>query len=346
MKKILLLSVCMISLCWNVPVHAQGITSDYAIVKRISLPGDGGWDYLTADEVAGRLYVSHGTMVLVVDTKTGTLAGTIDNTPGVHGIAVARDLNRGYISNGRDNSVTVFNLQTLEVISTVKVTGQNPDAILYDPFSRKVFAFNGRSANATVLDANSLEVLATITLDGKPEFSVADGKGMIYVNIEDKSLVTQINATTLQVEQRWPLAPGEEPSGLALDNKTHRLFSVCANKLMVVMDATTGKVITTLPIGEGCDGVKFDPGTKRVFSSNGEGTMTVVQENRGDNFIVMGNVVTQAGARTISVDTHTHHLFLPTAEFLPPAEPTADNPRPRRSIKPGSFVVLEIAPVK
>jgi DNA-binding beta-propeller fold protein YncE len=240
----------------------------------------------------------------------------------------------------------VFDLNTFEVTATIKVTGLNPDAILYDPFSQKVFTFNGRSSNSTVIDAKTNQILETIKLKGKPEFSVTDGNGKVYVNIEDKSLLDMINSSTLKVEQSWSIAPGEEPSGLAIDNENHRLFSVCDNKLMVITDAQTGKVITTMPIGEHVDGVAFDNGLKCAYSSNGEGTMTVVKEESKDNFSVSENFPTQAGARTIAVNSKTHHIYLPTADFDPAPEPTTDNPHPRPKIKPGTFVILDIAPVK
>jgi DNA-binding beta-propeller fold protein YncE len=225
------------------------------------------------------------------------------------------------------------------------VTGQNPDAILYDPFSQKVFVYNGRTANATVIDGKTNKVISTIKLDGKPENSVTDSKGKVYVNIEDKSEISVINSTTDKVEQTWSIAPGEEASGMALDNENHRLFTVCSNKLMVVLDALSGKVITTLPIGDGCDGAAFDPELKRAYSSNGEGTMTVVQEINPDQFKVLENVPTLRGARTITVDRKTHHIFMSTAEFEAP-NPSAGNTNRRPAVKPGTFMVLDVAPVK
>jgi DNA-binding beta-propeller fold protein YncE len=327
-------------------LYAQGANSEYSIVNKIHLPGNGGWDYLTVDESGGRLFISHSTVVLVVNLKTGLLAGTINDTPGVHGIAIAPDLNKAFISVGKNGSVKIINFQTLAVIADVKINGQNPDAIMYDPFSKKVLTFNGGSANASVLDAVTNEVVGTITLEGKPEFPVSDGKGKIYVNIEDKSLISVIDIKSMKVERSWSIAPGEEPSGLALDNETHRLFSVCSNKLMVVVDANDGHVITTLPIGDGCDGVKFDQEMKRAFSSNGDGTMTVVQELNKDNFKVLENFNTMPGARTLAIDTKTHHIYMPSAEYNDSPAPTNENPRPRRTMKPDSFLVMDIAPVK
>jgi len=314
--------------------------SGYRIAGKIHLEGEGGWDYLAVDATNNRVFVSHGTVAQAVDLKTGTLAGTIPDTKGIHGIAVAAELNKGFTSNGRDSSVTVFNLKTLEVLAHVKVTGRNPDCILYDTFSQRVFTFNGGSSNATVIDAKNNQVLGTIALDGKPEFAQTDGKGHILVNIEDKSMINVFNAMTMVVEQHWSIAPGEEPSGLALDNETHRLFSVCGNKLMVVTDALTGKVVTTLPIGDRCDGVAFDPKLKRAYSSNGEGSITVVQEVDANTFKVLETVPTQPGARTITIDKTTGHLYLSTAEYE--AAVAGSNRRP--ATKPNSFLILDVAP--
>ena len=346
MKKSVLLFASIMTVLSVTVLHGQNTGSEYKIVDKISLPTDGGWDYLSVDEAGSRLFVSHSAIVQVVDLKTGKLAGTVNETPGVHGIAIAPDLNKAFISVGRSALVKVINLQTLEVIADVKVTGQNPDAIIYDQFSKRVFTFNGGSSNSTVLDAVTNVVVGTIALEGKPEFPASDGKGKMYVNIEDKSLISVIDVKSMKVEKSWPIAPGEEASGLAIDNENHRLFAVCSNKLMVVVDAINGHVITSLPIGGGCDGVKFDPGMKRAYSSNGEGTMTVVQEINKDSFKVLENVPTMPGARTIAVDTRTHHLYMPTAEYNPAPAATTDNPRPRRTMKPGTFVILDVAPVK
>jgi len=338
MKKLLSIIGLIVLLNSNNFLSAQ---PGYKVVNQIHLEGDGGWDYLSVDESAGRLYVSHSSMALVVDLKTGKQIGKIPDTNGIHGIAIVTSLNKGFTSNGRDSSVTVFDLKTLETTGKIKVTGKNPDAILYDAYSQKLFTFNGGSASATVIDPKLNKVIGTIQLDGKPEFPASDGKGKIYVNIEDKSEISVINATTLKVEKTWSIAPGEEPSGLALDNETHRLFSVCGNKLMVISDAEAGKVVTTLPIGDRCDGVAFDPSLKRAYSSNGDGTITVVQEGNKDKYKVIETIVTQKGARTIAVDKTTHHLYLPTAEF----EPTPEG-KGRPTMKSGTFVVLEVAPVK
>ncbi len=321
---------------------SQAAASEYKISKRIKTGVDAGWDYLIVDEPTQRLFVSHGTITQVVDIKSGTLLSTIADTKGVHGIAIANDLNKGFISNGKDTSVTIFNLKTLEVITKTKVTGVNPDAILYDEFSHKVFVYNGRTDNATVIDANTNKVIETIKLEGKPEFSVTDGKGKIYVNIEDKNSITLINATTLKVEKNWSIAPGEEPTGLAFDNKNNRLFSVCGNKMMVVVNTENGEVVTTVPIGDGCDGVAFDETKKRIFSSNGEGTITIIKQESENKYSVLETLTTQKGARTITLDKTTHQLFLPTAEYGETPAATKENPRPRPAIKPNSFVVLVV----
>lgn len=343
MNKNFVINSCLILFSCTSFLQGQNAASDYRIVNKFHIEGDGGWDYLNVDESTGRIFVSHNTVVQVIDEKDGRLIGTIPDTKGVHGIAIAADLNKVFISNGRDSSVTVADLNSLAFIAKVPVTGQNPDAILYDPFSHKVFVYNGRSSNATVIDSKTNKVTATIKLDGKPENSVTDNKGKVYVNIEDKSEISVINSATNKVEQTWSIAPGEEPSGLALDNENHRLFAVCGNKLMVVLNALTGKVITTLPIGSGTDGAAFDPATKRVYSSNGEGTLTVVQQTGPDTFQVLENVPTLRGARTIAVDRKTHHIFMSTAEFEPAA---AGNTGGRPAIKPGTFMVLDVAPVK
>jgi DNA-binding beta-propeller fold protein YncE len=346
MKKRLSFLSCLLIFFAGSNLFGQTSASEYKIVNRFKMPGTGGWDYLTVDELSGRIFVSHATMVVVVELKTGKVVGTINDTPGVHGIALAQDLNKAFISNGRDSSVSVINLKTLALTGKITGTGQNPDAIMYDQFSSKVFTFNGRSSNSTVIDAKTNKIIGTIPLAGKPEFPVTDGKGKIYVNIEDKSLISVINSTTLKVEASWSIAPGEEPSGLALDNETHRLFSVCSNKLMVIVDAADGHIVTSLPIGDGCDGVKFDPGLNRAYSSNGDGTMTVVREVSKDSYKVLENVTTMSGARTLAVDNRTHHIYLPAAEYEAAPAATTQPSRSRRIMKPDSFTLLDIAYVK
>jgi len=312
----------------------------YHVVGKISLAGEGGWDYLTVDTAAHRLYVSRSTHVVVIDLDRDSVIGDIPNTLGVHGIAFVRELNRGFTSNGRDTTVTVFDLKTLAPISVVKVTGANPDAIVYEPLSRRVFTFNGRGANATAIDPQSGAVVGTLDLGGKPDNAVSDGRGRMYVNIEDKSELVAFDPRTLKVLSRWSLAPCEEPSGLAIDRKTNRLFSVCSNGVMAVVDPDRGRVIATLPIGNGTDGAAFDAVGGFAVSSNGEGTMTVVHEESPDSFKVVGTVPTQRGGRTIALDERTHRLYTIAAQYGDAPAPTAAQPRPRPPIIPGSVVVL------
>ena len=311
----------------------------YHVVTTYKLGGDGGWDYLTVDASARRLYISRGTHVMVVDADTGKSVGDISDTPGVHGIALAPELGRGFVSNGREGTVSIFDIKTLVTSSKVKV-GMNPDAILYDPATKRVFTFNGRSQDSTAIDAASGKVLGTIKLDGKPEFAASDAKGRIFVNIEDKSELTAIDPNKLEVTATWPLAPCEEPSGLSIDRKNRRLFVGCGNKMMAVVDADSGKVLATPPIGDGVDATTFDDGTGLAFASCGEGVLTVVKEESPDKFSVAENIPTQAGARTLALDAKTHNIFVVTAQFGPPPAATPDNPHPRRSIAPDSFVVL------
>jgi YVTN family beta-propeller protein len=313
----------------------------YHIIATYKLGGDGGWDYLTMDTTERRLYISRATHVMVVDADSGKSVGDIADTPGVHGIALAPELGRGFVSNGREGTVSIFDPKTLATSSKVKV-GDNPDAILYDSASKRVFAFNGRSQDATALDAVKGTVLGTIKLGGKPEFAASDGKGEIFVNIEDKSELLAIDPNKLEVKTRWPLAPCTEPSGLALDRKHRRLFVGCDNKMMAVVNADSGKVITTLPIGEGVDATWFDDEANLAFASCGEGVLTVVREESPDKFSVAANVPTQQGARTMALDSKTHNVWVVTAKFGPPPAATPDNPHPRRSMVPDTFVALVI----
>jgi DNA-binding beta-propeller fold protein YncE len=255
-------------------------------------------------------------------------------------VAFGPGRDRGYISNGRGNSVTVFDLKTHKILAEIPVSGQNPDSIMYDKFSDRVFTFNGRTANATAIDAAPDKVVGTVDLGGKPEFAVTDGKGTIFVNNEDKSEVVAFDAKTLKVLKSWSIAPGEGPSGLAIDLKNKRLFSVC-DKVMAVSDYVAGKLVTTVPIGNGPDAVRYDPGTGLVFASNGEGTLTVVKQGSADKYSVLETVPTARGARTMELDPKTHHVFVVTAEYGPAPAPTAQQPRPRPTIVPGTFMVLE-----
>jgi DNA-binding beta-propeller fold protein YncE len=289
------------------------------------------------------LYVSHGSQVEVLDLDSGEVVGKIPDTPGVHGIALAPELGRGFVSDGRANKVTIFDLKTLQTTGEA-ATGKNPDAIIYDPASKRVFTFNGGSADATALDAATGKVAGTIALGGRPEFAAADGEGHVYVNIEDKSTVVAIDSRKLTAAGPWPLAPCESPSGMAIDVKYHRLFIGCHNKMMAVMNAENGKVIATPPIGEGVDANGFDPATGLAFSSQGDGTLTVVHEDSPDKFSVLQNVQTQRGARTMALDLKTHNVLLSVAEYGPAPAPTADRPRPRPSVVPGTFAILVVAP--
>lgn len=312
----------------------------YHLLKKHVLGGEGGWDYLALDGKARLLYVTHGNAVEILNVDTGVKGEPITNLKGVHGVAFAPERNRGYISNGRGNSVSVFDLKTHKVLEEVASSGQNPDAIMYDAFSGRVFAFNGRTANTTAIDAATDKVVGTVDLGGKPEFAVTDGKGTIFVNNEDKSEIVAFDAKSLQVKKRWSIAPGEGPSGLAIDLKGKRLFSVC-DKVLVVSDFVNGKVVTTVPIGNGPDAVRYDAGTGLVFSSNGDGTMTVVKQESPDKYSVLETVTTAPRARTMEFDPKTHRVFLVTAEFGPAPAPTKEQPRPRPTVVPGTFMVLE-----
>ncbi len=316
---------------------------DYQVTGRIAIGGTGGWDYLYANPENGKLYVTHGTEVDVVDMASEKLTTKITGMNHIHGIAVANDLNRGFISDGGDNVVVVFDLKSNAVLQKVPA-GKNPDGILYDPYSKRVFAFNGRSNDVTAIDAASAKVVGTIPLEGKPEFPASDAKGNVYANLEDKSELAQIDPQALKVKNTWSLAPCEEPSGLAFDVEGRRLFSVCSNKKMAVVDADSGKLITTVAIGDGPDAANYDPKNKLVFSSNGEGTLTVVKQDSPDHYTVLGNVSTEKRARTMTLDTQTHKVYLAAAEFGPPPAATTENPRPRPSVVPDTFHVLIMSP--
>ncbi|MBV8147342.1 MAG: YncE family protein [Gammaproteobacteria bacterium] len=318
----------------------------YHLAQEVKLPGDGGWDDLTFDDGAHRLFISHGTQVLVVDTDKLTVAGTIEDTPGVHGIALATDVGHGYISAGRSGNVVVFDLKTLARLKDIKATGENPDAILYDSATHRVFSFNGRGRNATVIDSRSDEVVGTIALDAKPEFAVSDGKGTVYVNLEDKSSIAQIDAQHMKVTAVWPVSGCEEPSGLAIDIANQRLFAGCGNKVMVVVDARSGHTLGTAPIGQGVDGAKYDSGMQLAFASCGEGVLTAVSSDAGGKPHLAQSIATQRGARTMTLDEHTHRIFLVTASFGPPPPATPDTPHPRPAMLPGSFRLLVVEPVK
>ena len=326
MRKLLLV------LC--VPVALSAAATGYHVTGEIKIGGEGGWDYLTVDSAARRLYVSHNSHVVVVDLDANKVVGDIPDTPGVHGIAIAAALGKGFISNGRGNNVTIFDLKTLKETGKVP-TGENPDDITFDAGSNRVFVFNGRSKSATVIDAKAGTVAATIPLPGKPEFAISDGKGHIYNNIEDTSEIVEIDAAKATVTKKWPLAPCTEPSGMAYDAKNRKLFSVCSNRVMAVSDPDTGKVIASPAIGAGSDGVAFDADAGIAFSSNGDGTLTAVGMN-GGKYEPLENIASERGARTIAVDPKTHKLYLPTAKTAP------STGGGRASYVPDTFKVLVI----
>jgi DNA-binding beta-propeller fold protein YncE len=310
--------------------------SGYKVIKTIPISGEGGWDYITVDSDARRIYVSHATQVVVLDADTYAVVGSIPDTQGVHGIAVASDLGRGFTSNGRSNDVTIFDLKTLKIIGTV-MTDANPDAITYDPVSKRVFTFNGRGKNTTAINAADGTVVGTLALGGKPEFAAADGKGSIFVNNEDSSELIQMDTQKITETHRWPLAPCKSPSGLAMDLKNHRVFSVCDEKVMSVVNADTGKVVATPAICEGPDATAFEPSTGYVFASCGDGNLTVIHQDSPDTYTVVESVPTKRSARTMGLDLKTHNIFLPAADFDPPA------PGERRGkMKPGSFVIVVV----
>ncbi|MFD0940847.1 YncE family protein [Pedobacter boryungensis] len=307
----------------------------FHLIQTHKIQSDGGWDYLSVDQKNNNLYISHGNQVNIINKNTGDSTGVIHNTSGVHGIAIASSFEKGYTTNGRTGTCTVFDLSTSSVIGQITV-GLNPDATFFDDFSKKVIVFNGKSMDASIIDPQTDKVLATIPLGGKPEAGVSDGKGKIYVNIEDTGEIVCFDATTFKILSRYKLNGGEEPSGLAIDRASSRLFTVCANRVMLILDAKTGRQITSLPIGDGCDGVVFDPILKTAYSSNGEGTITAIKEVTAEKFVVQETIVTKSGARTIALDAVTHHLFLPTADF----EKATGTGRPKRIS--GSFQILEI----
>jgi YVTN family beta-propeller protein len=285
--------------------------SGYHIVKKVKVPGTGGWDYVTVDEAGRRVYVAHATQVEVLDADTAELVGTIPNIPGVHGVAIASEFGRGFISAGKSDSVVIFDVKTLKTLGEVKV-GKKPDAIIYDPATKHVFAMNGESDSTTVINAADGKVVGTIDLGGGPEFAVADGKGNVYINLEDKAETVHIDSNTLKVLDRWPLAPGKTATALAFDPQTRRLFAGCrGGQLMVVLDADSGKAITTAPIGERVDAAAFDPATKLVFQSTGGGTVAVFHQDSADKYTLLENVVTNPGSKTMGLDPKTHHLFVP-----------------------------------
>ena len=319
--------------------------AEFALTREFAIGGEGRWDYVTCDRDARRLYVPRSDRVMILNSVTGDVIATIPGTPGVHGVALAKHLRRGFTSNGGDGTVTIFDYNTFAVLGKVPA-GKNPDAIIYDSVSKRIFAFNGRSQDATVIDsavdpANPV-VAGTIPLGGKPEFAVADGTGQVFVNIEDTGEIVRIDANTLKVTARWPIAPGQEATGLAMDLTNRRLFAVCGNKLMVVLNADTGKIVAILRIGAGADAAAFDPKLGLAFASCGDGTLTVVHEDSPDLFRPVQTLTTRKGARTMALDSKSHRIYLPTAQFAPAPAASADNPRSRPQMVPGSFTILVV----
>lgn len=332
MKKRLILTICM---GWALPalLFAQG----YHISKIFHIKSAGGYDYTTVDSLSNNLYLSHGTQVNVLNKLTGDSVGVIKTDKDVHGIALVHALGKGYISNGSGNRVVVFSLKTNKILGYVPA-GMFTDGIFYDDYSKKVITCNGRGKSMTVIDPATDKVVTTIQLSAWPEAATSDGKGKIYVNNAGKSEIDVIDAKTYKILHIWPLAPGEHPSGLAMDRGSMRLFSGCDNKMLAVMNATNGKIVTTIPIGDECDAVSFDVKLKTVYSSNGDGTLTIIKEQNPDKFTVAENLATQKGARTNSVDQLTHKIYLPTANFEP-KKPGSFRPQ----TVPGTFRVLVVS---
>jgi YVTN family beta-propeller protein len=352
-KELLMLSMRTALRFWLTLIFGTGLTTAYIaagaaapnmeLLQHWKLGGTGGWDYLTMDSAKKRLFISRATRVDVVSVESGKLLGSIPDTQGVHGIALAPALKRGFTSNGRANSVTAFDLDTLKVIQEAKVSGQNPDAILYEPSGKHVFTFNGASKDVTVLDASSLAVVATIPVPDKPEFATQDGRGQIFVNIEsDPGQMVVIDTQKLSVKSTWPLPGCNSPSGLAIDRVHRRLFSVCDGKVMAVTDAASGKQMALVPIGEHPDAAGYDQKRGLVFSSNGEGTLSVVRQDSPDRYTVVQTLPTQRGARTMALDETTGKVYLVTADFGAAPAATAEQPRPRPALIPDSFVLLVV----
>jgi YVTN family beta-propeller protein len=316
--------------------------ADYSVAEKWSLGGDGGWDYPSVDPGAHLLYLSRATHVAIVDTRSGKIVGDIADTPGVHGIALAPDLGRGFISAGKANQVKVFDLNSRQVLASIEV-GSKPDAILYEPHTHRVVVLNGHSDSASIIDPADSRVVKTIALGGGPEFARTDGAGRVYVNLEDKNQLAVLDMASLQVTAHWALPGCDAPSGLALDAAHQRSISVCANAVLVVLDTASGKHVATVPIGHGVDGVEFDPAVQNAFSANGDGTLTVVHEADPDHFVIVQTLATAQGARTITLDPDTHRLYLPTASFGPVKGGLLDA-HPKPPILPGTFEVLVVAP--
>lgn len=340
--KTLLLILCGLALEFS---QARAVDA-YKFLHEIPIGGEGGWDILTIDTAARRLFLSHATKVVVVDLERNAMVGEIADTLGVHGFVVAPELQRGFSSNGKEAKASVVDLKTLRTIAKLD-TGENPDALVYDPKRGEVYVFNHTGKSATVIDARNASVVATIPLDGTPEFAVADtGAGRIYCNLEDKNEVAVIDAAKREVVARWALAPAEGPTGIALDAAHHRLFSACHNKLMAMLDTETGKVVATVPIGAGVDGCAFDDLTQMAFASCGEGITTIAREETPAKLSVVQTLKTERGARTMALDPKTHRIYLPTAQFEPAPSPSPGAVPARPKIIPNTLKLLVYGPVE
>ena len=342
MRKIVLIYLVFV-LIFITKINAQ-TSANYKIVDKIHIEGILDWDYIKADASSNKLFVSNSTQVIVIDTKINKKIGTIPNTSGVHGIAIAFDKNKGYTSNGTDTSVTVFNLTNLQIIKKIKVTGKNPDAIIYDPYSQKIFTFNASGKNATVINTINDSVVATIALNGKPESGVSDENGFIYVNINDSNIVRVINSVTNLIVKRYTLGGGTSPKGMAIDLENHRLFVTCSSKL-AILNYDDGSFINLVSTGSGMDGIAFDGILKRVYCPSGNGAITVVQEVDASTFTFLENTLTMTGAATITINPVTQHIYVPCVEYEPATKPNAKTPRSHPTPKPASFTILDIAPL-
>jgi YVTN family beta-propeller protein len=320
--------------------RAENSKSGYRLLKKFPVGGKGGWDLLTLDSNAHRLYISHADRAIIMDTKSGGILGTITGTDGIHGIGVVPGLNRGFTTNGKTDNSSEFDLKTFKTISLIK-TGKKPDTVIYDDFSKRIITFNGNSNDATLIDPATGKVTGTIPLGGAPEFAVSDSLGNIFVNLEDTSETLKVDVKAMKVKERWKLGKGEEPSGLAMDKKNRILFIGCQNKYMVIMNADNGKILDTLPIGDGVDATAFDETTGLAFSSNREGSLDVIHEDSPVKFKAVERIKTMYGSKTMALDPKTHHIFIGAAKFGKPPAATKERPHPRPQVIPSSFMILE-----
>ena len=335
MKRILVLILAAASMA-AIPATAQ---KSYKLADRVKLGGEGGWDYLVFDSTANRLFITRGTHVMVVDAKTLQVTGDIPDLSGVHGVALAPELGRGFITSGGDNMLAIFDLKTLKVLDKVKV-GERPDAVLYDASAKRVYTFNAKSQDSTVVDAASGKVVGTVPLGGKPETGVADGKGNVFVNIEDQSEIVRIDTAKLTVAEHFPMAGCDDPSALVFDTAHRRLFAGCGSKIVAVVDPDAGKLVTTVDIGAGVDAGAFNPKTQQLFMSCGEGVLTVIHQDGPDKYSVVQSVPTVKGARTMALDTASGTVYLVTAQFDPTPPPAGQ----RRKVLPDTFELLVVKP--